>query len=285
MPEHIIKAVSDEKITIVWLLVPWAQDILDAIERGDIKLEDYQLSQWRLMHIGAQPVPPSLIRRWKHYFPNHDYDTNYGLSEAIGPGCVHLGIENIHKVGAIGKAGYSWQLKVVDEKGNPVKQGEVGELCVRGPGLMKCYYRNPEATAAVLKDGWLYTGDMARIDEDGFVYLVDRKKDVIISGGENIYPVQVEDFLRGHHAIKDAAVIGVPDKRLGEIATAIIEIKPGFSCTEEEIMEFCLDLPRYKRPRKIIFDSIPRNPTGKIEKPRLREKYCGLNIVEVQTTS
>ncbi|NLM08108.1 MAG: AMP-binding protein, partial [Clostridiales Family XIII bacterium] len=145
--------------------------------------------------------------------------------------------------------------------------------------------RNPEATAAVLKDGWLYTGDMARIDEDGFVYLVDRKKDVIISGGENIYPVQVEDFLRGHHAIKDAAVIGVPDKRLGEIATAIIEIKPGFSCTEEEIMEFCLDLPRYKRPRKIIFDSIPRNPTGKIEKPRLREKYCGLNIVEVQTTS
>lgn len=285
MPEHIIKAVSDEKITIVWLLVPWAQDILDAIERGDIKLEDYQLSQWRLMHIGAQPVPPSLIRRWKHYFPNHDYDTNYGLSEAIGPGCVHLGIENIHKVGAIGKAGYSWQLKVVDEKGNPVKQGEVGELCVRGPGLLKCYYRNPEATAAVLKDGWLYTGDMARIDEDGFVYLVDRKKDVIISGGENIYPVQVEDFLRGHHAIKDAAVIGVPDKRLGEIAAAIIEVKPGFSCTEEEIMEFCLDLPRYKRPRKIIFDSIPRNPTGKIEKPRLREKYCGLNIVEVQTTS
>jgi len=285
MPEHIIKAVSDEKITIVWLLVPWAQDILDAIERGDIKLEDYQLSQWRLMHIGAQPVPPSLIRRWKHYFPNHDYDTNYGLSEAIGPGCVHLGIENIHKVGAIGKAGYSWQLKVVDEKGNPVKQGEVGELYVRGPGLMKCYYRNPEATAAVLKDGWLYTGDMARIDEDGFVYLVDRKKDVIISGGENIYPVQVEDFLRGHHAIKDAAVIGVPDKRLGEIAAAIIEVKPGFSCTEEEIMEFCLDLPRYKRPRKIIFDSIPRNPTGKIEKPRLREKYCGLNIVEVQTTS
>ena len=283
MPEDIIKTVSDEKITIVWLLVPWAQDILDAIERGDIKPEDYQLSQWRLMHIGAQPVPPSLIRRWKQYFPDHDYDTNYGLSEAIGPGCVHLGIENIHKVGAIGKAGHGWQLKVVDEKGNPVEQGEVGELCVKGPGLMKCYYRNPEATAAVLKDGWLYTGDMARVDEEGFVYLVDRKKDVIISGGENIYPVQIENFLRGHHAIKDAAVIGVPDKRLGEIAAAIIELKPGFSSTEEEIMEFCMDLPRYKRPRKVIFERIPRNPTGKIEKPRLREKYCGLNIVEAQT--
>ncbi|HUN54222.1 MAG TPA: class I adenylate-forming enzyme family protein, partial [Smithella sp.] len=99
-PEWIIRAVSEEQVTIVWLLVPWAQDILDAIERGDIKLADYKLDQWRLMHIGAQPVPPSLIRRWKKYFPNHDYDTNYGLSESIGPGCVHLGIENIHKVGA-----------------------------------------------------------------------------------------------------------------------------------------------------------------------------------------
>ncbi len=140
-PEWIIKAVSEEQITIVWLLVPWAQDILDAIERGDIKLKDYKLDQWRLMHIGAQPVPPSLVKRWKKYFPNHEYDTNYGLSESIGPGCVHLGIENIHKVGAIGKAGYSWEVQIVDENGLPVKQGEVGELCVKGPGVMKCYYK------------------------------------------------------------------------------------------------------------------------------------------------
>lgn len=284
-PVHIIKTVSDEEITIVWLLVPWAQDILDCIESGEIRIEDFRLSQWRLMHIGAQPVPPSLIRRWKRYFPNQDYDTNYGLSEAIGPGCVHLGIENIDKVGAIGKAGYNWQLKIADEKGGTVEQGEVGELCVKGPGVMKCYYRNPEATAEVLKDGWLFTGDMARMDEDGFVYLVDRKKDVIISGGENLYPVQIEDFLRSHNAIKDAAVIGIPDKRLGEIAAAIIEIKPGFSCTENEIVQFCTALPRYKRPRRIIFEDIPRNPTGKIEKTKLCKKYSGLNIVETQTSS
>ncbi len=284
-PKAIIKTTSEEAITIVWLLVPWAQDILDAIDSGDIKPEEYHLAQWRLMHIGAQPVPPSLIRRWKKHFPNHDYDTNYGLSESIGPGCVHLGIENIHKVGAIGKAGYSWELKVVDDLGRPVEQGEVGELCVKGPGVMKCYYRNPEATASVLKNGWLFTGDMARLDEEGFVYLVDRKKDVIISGGENLYPVQIENFLRAHEAIKDVAVIGIPDKRLGEIAAAIIEIKPGFSCTEDDISDFSLALPRYKRPRKIIFDDIPRNPTGKIEKPRLREKYSGLNIVEAQTES
>ena len=282
-PEWIVKAVSDEQTTIVWLLVPWAQDILDAIERGDIKLDEYKLDQWRLMHIGAQPVPPSLIKRWKQYFPKHDYDTNYGLSESIGPGCVHLGIENSHKVGAIGKAGYKWELKIVDEKGNTVKQGDVGELCVKGDGVMKCYYNNPQATAELLKDGWLYTGDMARMDEDGFVYLVDRKKDVIISGGENLYPVQIEDFLRAHEAIKDVAVIGLPDPRLGEIPAAVIELKPGFSCSAADIEQFCTDLPRYKRPRKIIFDHVPRNPTGKIEKPRLRKKYIGGSLVEAQT--
>lgn len=284
-PEWILKTVSEEKITIVWLLVPWAQDILDAIDRGDIKLEDYQLSQWRLMHIGAQPVPPSLIRRWKKYFPNHLYDTNYGLSESIGPGCVHLGVENIHKVGAIGVPGYQWEAKIIDEEGACVTQGEVGELAVKGPGVMKCYYNDPKATAAVLRDGWLLTGDMARMDEDGFIYLVDRKKDVIISGGENIYPVQIEDFLRSHEAIKDVAVIGLPDSRLGEIAAAIIELKPGCWCTEEEIMEFCSSMPRYKRPRKIIFDKVPRNPTGKIEKPKLREKYGAVRLVAVQTGS
>ena len=185
-PDTILSAVSSEKCTIVWLLVPWAQDILDALDRGDLKLEDYELSQWRLMHIGAQPVPPSLIKRWKEYFPNHAYDTNYGLSESTGPGCVHLGVENIHKVGAIGVPGYRWQCKIVDEQGIEVKQGEVGELCVKGPGVMTCYYHNEKATAETLKDGWLYTGDMAMQDEDGFYFLVDRKKDVIVSGGENI---------------------------------------------------------------------------------------------------
>ena len=282
-PEWILDAVSQEKITIVWLLVPWAQDILDAIERGELKLEDYELAQWRLMHIGAQPVPPSLIQRWKEVFPHHLYDTNYGLSESIGPGCVHLGVENIHKVGAIGKSGYNWETRIVDENGQPVPRGEVGELTVSGPGLMKCYYRDPAATEAVLKDGWLFTGDMARMDEDGFIFLVDRKKDVIISGGENIYPVQIEDFLRRHPAVKDVAVIGLPDRRVGEIAAAIIQIKPGLVCEEEDIIAFCKPLPRYKRPRKIIFDDVPRNPTGKIEKPKLREKYYGGNIVEVQT--
>ena len=153
------------------------------------------MEQWRLMHIGAQPVPRSLVQHWREYFPHHQYDTNYGLSESIGPGCVHLGVENIDKVGAIGVPGYGWQLKIVDENRREVPQGSVGELSVKGPGVMVCYYHNEAATKESLsEDGWLYTGDMARQDEDGFYYLVDRKKDVIISGGENIYPVQIEDF-------------------------------------------------------------------------------------------
>ena len=284
-PEAIMRAVSNEGCTIVWLLVPWAQDILAALDSGKIKLEDYRTSQWRLMHIGAQPVPPSLIRHWMKYFPNHQYDTNYGLSESTGPGCVHLGMENIHKVGAIGIPGYGWQTKIVNEKNEPVAQGDVGELCVKGPGVMVEYYKNPKATAEILENGWLHTGDMAMTDEDGFIFLVDRKKDVIISGGENLYPVQIESFLMTNTRIHDAAVIGLPDERLGEIAAAIIQVKEGMVLTEDDVNQFCRELPRYKRPRKIIFAPVIRNATGKIDKPKLREIYGGTRLVEKQNRS
>lgn len=282
-PDCIIRAVSEEQCTIVWLLVPWAQDVLDAIDRGDVKLADYKLDQWRLMHIGAQPVPPSLIKRWKSVFPHHAYDTNYGLSESTGPGAVHLGVENIDHVGAIGVAGYGWETKIVGSDGiTPVRPGEVGELALKGPGVMKEYYKNPKATAEIKKEpDWLLTGDMAE-ERDGFIYLVDRAKDVIITGGENLYPVQIEDFLRSNSAIKDVAVIGLPDARLGEIATAIISVKEGMSLTEQQVNDFCLALPRYKRPRKIIFAEVPRNPTGKIEKPKLRKMYGAAGLVAQQ---
>ena len=283
-PEWSLRAVTEEQCTIVWLLVPWAQDLLDAIDDGRVDLSKFRLDQWRLMHVGAQPVPPSLIRRWMKVFPHHEYDTNYGLSESIGPGCVHLGVENVRKVGAIGKPGYGWETRIVDDHGAEVAKGDVGELIVRGNGVMQCYYKNPEAPAEVLKGEWLFPGDMARMDEEGFIYLVDRKKDVVISGGEYLYPVQIEDFLRSFSKIKAVGVIGLPDPRLGDIAAAIIEIKEGETCTQAEIDEFCQAMPRYKRPRKVFFDKVPRNPTGKIEKPVLREKYCGKRLVEAQIT-
>jgi len=272
-PNWILEAISEEKVTVVWLLVPWAHDILIAIETGEIKPENYNLDQWRLMHIGAQPVPPSLIKKWKQVFPHHDYDTNYGLTEATGPGCVHLGIENIHKVGAIGVPGFDWECKVVNNDLKTVAQGETGELLVKGPGVMKEYYKNPEATAETIVDGWLLTGDIARMDEDGFIWLVDRKKDIIIMGGENIFPVEVEDFLMNNEKIHDVGVFGIPDERLGEIVAAVIKPKAGHDLTKDEVLEFCQGIARFKRPRKIFFDDVPRNPTGKIEKPILREKY------------
>ena len=273
-PRSVFEAVHQEKGTIVWLLVPWAHDILLAMDRGELKKENYDLSYWRLMHIGAQPVPPALVQRWKKYFPNMQYDTNYGLTEAAGPGCVHLGIENEHKVGSIGKAGFGWKARIVDDAGRDVARGKVGELIVKGCGVMKEYYENPEKTAETLKDCWLYTGDMARENEEGFIYLVDRKKDIIITGGENIYPVEVEEVLHCHPKIYDVAVIGVLDERLGEIVAAVIDPKPGETLTEAEVFAFCeQNLARYKRPRRVIFDKVPRNPTGKIEKPVLRQRY------------
>ena len=281
-PQSIFDAVSDEHCTIVWLLVPWVQDILLAIEEGTIDPANYELDQWRLMHIGAQPVPQSLIRRWKEIFPAHQYDTNYGLSESTGPGCVHLGVENIDHVGAIGVPGYRWVAKICDDHGEEVPDGEVGELWVKGPGVMVCYYNNPEASNDSIKNGWLLTGDMARKDEDGFIWLVDRKKDVVISGGENIYPVQIEDHISAHPAVKDVAEIGLPDERLGEIAAAVVEAKPDAGLTEAELEEHCQALPRYKRPRKYIFAQVPRNATGKIEKPKLRQIYGATNIVELE---
>ncbi|MDR1137467.1 MAG: AMP-binding protein [Synergistaceae bacterium] len=272
-PKPILDAISEEGATIAFMLVPWVQDILQEVESGNLSLGDFKLDQWRLMHIGAQPVPVELIARWRKYFPRQQYDTNYGLSESMGPGCVHLGIENSHKIGAIGRPGFGWQAAIVSEDGKPAPNGTIGELTVKGPGVMKCYHLDEESTAYSLRGGWLFTGDMGYVDEDGFIFLVDRKKDVIISGGENIFPVQIEDHLRSFRKIKDVAVIGGYDKRLVEVPIAIVELKDGARATAEELASHCEALPRYKRPRKFIFADVPRNPTGKIEKPRLRAMY------------
>lgn len=273
-PRFIFESISNDHISVVFLLVPWALDMLDALDRGELKQEDYNLSSWRMTHMGAQPIPPSLVQRLKGYFQHTQYDTNYGLSESAGPGVIHLGIENERKVGAIGKSGLMWDVRIVNSQEKDVSQGVVGELVVKGTGVMKEYYKNPELTAETIRDGWLYTGDLCRIDEEGFIYLVDRKKDLVISGGENIFPVEIEEFILRHNKVHDVAVIGIPDERLGEIIAAIVEPKPDETLTEDEIASFCeQNLPRYKRPRRIVFDHVPRNPTGKIEKPKLRKKY------------
>ena len=275
-PRTIIETVAAQRLTAVFLLVPWAVDLLNALDRRDVKIEEYDLSCWRRTFMGAQPIPPVVVHRIKKYFPRMEYDTTYGLSESAGPGCIHLGSENERKVGAIGKPSLFWDARIVGENGEDVPRGEVGEIILKGDGLMKAYYRNSALTETTIRDGWLHTGDLGKMDEEGFIHLVDRKKDLIISGGENIYPVELEAAILKHPKVHDVAAIGAPDERLGEIVVAVIQPKQGETVTEQEFMAFFEQhLPRYKRPRRVIFDTVPRSPTGKIEKPKLRAKYTG----------
>jgi len=274
-PAYIFENIANERISMVFLLVPWALDILQALDRGELKKEEYDLSHWRLLYMGAQPIPPSLIRRWWGHFPGMQFDNVYGLSETAGPGTLHLGIGNEAKIGAIGRPGVLWDVRIVDDEGQEVAPGQVGEIIAKGAGLMREYYQNPALTARTIRNGWLYTGDLGKSDEDGFIYFVDRKKDLVNSGGENIYPVEVEAVILRHPDVHDVAVIGTPDERLGEIVTAVIEPAPDRVLSEAQMAAFCeKNMPRYKRPRRFIFDHVPRGSTGKIEKPKLRAKYC-----------
>jgi acyl-CoA synthetase (AMP-forming)/AMP-acid ligase II len=223
--------------------------------------------------MGAQPIPTSLIRRYKDYFPHLQCHNTYGLSESAGPGAIHNFITDEDKISAIGKPGLLWDARIVNDQDEDVPQGQVGEIVLKGMGVMKEYYKNPELTARTIIKGWLHTGDLARSDEDGYIYLVDRAKDLVISGGENVYPVEVEEVIQRHPKVRDVAVIGTPDERLGEIVTAVIDPSDQ-GLTEKEMFTYCDEnLPRYKRPRRIILDNVPRSLTGKLLKQQLRKKY------------
>lgn len=274
LPDVVLKTISNEKITIAWLLLPLVQDILDAIDSKYVLLDNYDLSSWRLIHMGAQPIPSHTVLKWHEIFPEQDFDKSYGLTEATGPGCVNLGINNYEKIDSIGKAGFGWKVEIfADKKFAP--PNVVGELIVNGDGVMVEYYKDSSATEIVLQEGWLRTGDIAYKDEDGYIYLVGRKNDVIISGGENIYPIQIEDYLRKYSSIKDVAVIGMPNKRFGEVVVAAVELKTNFSCTKKELNRYCEGLPMYKRPFRIYFVNIPRNTSGKIDKNLLKKQLFG----------
>jgi long-chain acyl-CoA synthetase len=272
-PKLIMETIAKEKVTICMLLVPWLQDIVTALDRGELKLSDYDVSSLRLVHSGAQPIPPVLVRRFLEHFPGIQYEENYGLTESAGP-CMHLGLENFHKLGSFGYPRINLDARVVDDNDNDVPIGTVGEMIIRGANVMKEYYKNPEKTAETLRNGWLHTGDLVRQDDEGFISYIDRKKDLIISGGENIYPVDLESVLIGQSKVKDVAIIGIPDDRYGEVVAAVVHPKEGVELTEAEMRAYYEpQLPKYAWPRLILFGDVPRNPTGKIEKPKLRERY------------
>ncbi|HEY3275930.1 MAG TPA: class I adenylate-forming enzyme family protein [Syntrophorhabdaceae bacterium] len=275
-PEFYLRSIADEKCTGGWNTVPTWSDVIHAIKSGQVDLSKYDLSAFRHVEIGAQPVPYILLEDSKKIFPNVPIANIYGITEGGGGGLTNCYDEDImRKPGSIGKATVFMEAKVVDTEGNKLPAGKVGELLLKGPRLMKEYAFNPEMTAKTIKDGWLYTGDLAYEDEEGFIFFADRSKDLIIRGGENIFPAEIEDALRKHPKIADAAVFGYPHPRLVEIVMAVIQPRDGQTLTDEEIIQFCKDkgLAKYKWPEKIVYTVIPRNPAGKIEKPKLREIY------------
>jgi acyl-CoA synthetase (AMP-forming)/AMP-acid ligase II len=224
---------------------------------------------------GAAPVPVSLIETYAKL--GIEIHQVYGLTETCGPACLISPEEAIAKAGSTGPAFFHTDVRVVDDKGREVEPGEIGEVIIRGPHIMKGYWNREEETAETIRDGWLYSGDLATIDKEGFVYIQDRKKDMIISGGENIYPAEIENVLAAHPQLAEAAVIGLPSEKWGETPAAIVVAAGDAVPTSGEVIDFCRDkLAAYKVPCVVEFvDEIPRNLTGKILKRILREQFPG----------
>ncbi len=269
-PATIFPTIERERIS-VGLAVPamlqfmWAQP----------NRTEHDTSSVRWIMSGAAPVPVSLIKDYAGI--GIEIHQVYGLTETCGPACLISPEEAIAKAGSTGPAFLHTDVRVVDEDGADVEPGAIGEVIIRGAHVMKGYWNQPEATAETIRDGWLYSGDLASVDKEGFVYIQDRIKDMIISGGENIYPAEIENVLASHPKLAEAAVIGMPSARWGESPAAICAAAPGETVTAEEVIAFCRGkLAAYKVPKVVEFtDTIPRNPTGKILKRVLREQFPG----------
>lgn len=267
---NILKTIDHEKVTI-FLGVPAILQFM--LLHPDF--EKYSLASLRWLVCGAAPVPIPLLEAYQKL--GIDVNQAYGLTESGGPGCMLAPEDARSKIGSTGHAFFHTEIRVVDTDGNDVPPDEPGELIIRGKHVMLGYWKKPEATAETLRDGWLYTGDIATVDRDGCVTIKDRLKDMIISGGENIYPAEVESVLMGCDKIKEVAVIGQKSQRWGESPVAIVVPKDGVELQAEEVLAFCQDkLAKYKQPKAVAFtNALPRNPAGKILKKELREKFSG----------
>ncbi|MBN9390359.1 MAG: long-chain-fatty-acid--CoA ligase [Chloroflexi bacterium] len=249
-------------------------------------IKDYDLSSLKLIFSGGSPTPVEVLRKFRQLLPCK-LRQGYGMTEA-SPGVTTLDWETLLRAVdappdspesrimlSCGIPGTNVEIRILNDQGEEIRPGEIGEIVARGPNIMKGYWNLPEETARVLRDGWYYTGDLATIDEENFVYIVDRKKDMIISGGENIYSAEVENALYAHPAVLEAAVIGVPDQKWGERVHAVIVLKPGYEATEDELVKVCREqISGYKIPRSLEFlPEMPKSGAGKILKRNLREKY------------
>lgn len=267
---NILKTIDHEKATI-FLGVPAILQFM--LLHPDF--EKYSLASLRWLVCGAAPVPIPLLEAYQKL--GIDVNQAYGLTESGGPGCLLAPEEARSKIGSTGRAFFHTEIRVVDTAGNDVPPDEPGELIIRGKHVMLGYWKKPEATAETLRNGWLYTGDIATIDQDGCVTIKDRLKDMIISGGENIYPAEIESVLMGFDKIKEVAVIGQKSQKWGESPVAVVVPKDGVQLEAEEVLAFCRDkLAKYKQPKDVAFtNALPRNPAGKILKKDLRDKFPG----------
>ena len=240
--------------------------------------KEHTFKNLRLLCYGAAPMPYELVKQVKETFPNVKVQNLYGQTENSPAATSLLDVDALTKIGSVGKPLTQTDVRVVDSFGETVPAGGVGEICVRGPQVMKGYLRNPEETARTIKDGWLYSGDLGRFDEEGYLYIVDRKKDMIIRGGENIYPIEVEEVLYQLPEIFEAAVVGLPHEVYGEVPKAFVVLKEGKSLDEEAILAYCRNqLAKYKVPHEIEFlEELPRNASGKVLKHTLRPKVSTL---------
>ncbi len=269
-PARVFPVIEQERVTC-GLAVPAMLNFMLAAKNH----EPHDHSSLRWLQSGAAPVPVSLIEQYAAL--DIEIHQVYGLTECAGPACLISPEEALRKAGSTGPAFFHTDVRVVDNKGRDVSPGENGEVLIRAQHVMKGYWKRPEATAETLVDGWLYSGDMATVDAEGFVYIQDRKKDMIISGGENVYPAEIEKLLASHPEVADVAVIGQPSEKWGESAAAVVVPKPDANPEGDALLAWCKDkLARFKQPRQVFFvDEIPRNPTGKILKKILRERFPG----------
>ncbi|HKP63223.1 MAG TPA: class I adenylate-forming enzyme family protein [Polyangiales bacterium] len=269
-PERALELIEREKVTLFGGVPSMVWQVL---ESPDFARRD--LSSVLTVSYGGAPAAPELVRRIKQSFPQSSASNGYGLTETSALACSNAGIDYERKPDSVGVQVALCDIKVVDVDGKELPAGEVGELCIRGANVVRGYFGKPEATALTFRDGWLHTGDVARIDEEGFIYILDRAKDMLIRGGENVYCVEVEDVLYSHPAVMDAAVIGIAHRVLGEEVGAVVQLAPGFTVSAEQLREYAAErLANFKVPVRIELrvEPLPRNPNGKIMKRELKRE-------------
>jgi acyl-CoA synthetase (AMP-forming)/AMP-acid ligase II len=276
-PADVVRALAEERIAIALLVPAMIQFCLVAVP--DVAARRYETL--RLVVYGASPIAEETLRRAIEVF-GCEFLQAYGMTETTAAATYLMPADHRRALAgeprlllSAGRPVVGTEVRVVGPEGRPLPAGAVGEIAVRGPQLMRGYWNLPEATAEALRDGWMHTGDAGVVDDEGYVFVQDRTKDMIVSGGENVYPREVEDVLYGHPAVAEAAVIGVPDARWGEAVKAVVVARPGHAVDADELMRFCDGkLAGYKRPRSVDFvDALPRNPSGKVLKRELRERY------------